>query len=526
MPVVILNRAELEEMVGADAVTIVELLPALGADVQCVNDEIEVEFFPNRPDLFSVEGAARAVRGMLEIEMGLPAYKVSPSSVEIRVDPSVSSVRPHVVCAVARGVTIDERSIKSLIDLQEDLHWGVGRDRRKASIGIHDLSRVRAPFRYTLGEVPFVPLDFSEPMTPAEILSVHPKGKAYAHIVGERHPLILDAHDNVLSFPPIINGEITRVTENTTDLFIEVTGLDAKAMQDCLHIIVAALCDRGATIETVQVVYQDANETLSTPNMDSSTFVVSKSDVVRRIGVKITENMVITSLQKMRMDAVVEAGRIVVSVPCYRTDIMHPVDIIEDIAIGFGYEKILPSHLKLGTIGSRLREEQRATCVGRVLQGLGFLEVITLMLASDPKEAVIIENPLLEEHISLRKSLLPGLMDTLAHNQHREYPQMIYEVGDVVSLVADAAQEQRLCAGAVASSAASFTRIKMVVNAVLRELGQPFEVTESSDPFFIDGRRAAILVNRESIGTFGEIDPDVLTEHKLIYPVAAFEFRI
>ena len=526
LPVVTLNREELEEMVGTDADTIVELLPRLGADVGCVNDEIEVEFFPNRPDLFSVEGAARAVRGMLGIETGLPEYVTSNSGIEIEVDSSVNAVRPYVVCAVVRGVTLDERTIKSLIDLQEDLHWGVGRNRRKASIGIHDLSRVSPPFRYTVGDVAFVPLDFSEPITPAEILRVHPKGKEYAHIVGDRHPLILDVNENVLSFPPIINGELTRVSEKTTDLFIDVTGLDMKAIQDCLHILVAALYDRGATIETVQVVYRDNGQVLNTPDMGGSTIVVSKSDIVKRIGVEIAEEMITASLQKMRMESVVNAGRIMVSVPCYRTDIMHPVDIIEDVAIGFGYENIPPSYPKLGTIGSRLAEEQRSTVVRDVLQGLGFLEVITLMLASDPNEAVIIENPLLEEHISLRTSLLPGLIDTLALNQHREYPQMVYEVGEVVRLVADGAQERRLCAGVIASSAASFAEMKKVVKAVFREIDCPFEVNESSHPSFLEGRRAAILVDEETVGTFGEIDPDILTEHKIIYPVAAFEFRV
>ena len=526
LPVVTLNREELEEMVGTDADTIVELLPRLGADVGCVNDEIEVEFFPNRPDLFSVEGAARAVRGMLGIETGLPEYVTSNSGIEIEVDSSVNAVRPYVVCAVVRGVTLDERTIKSLIDLQEDLHWGVGRNRRKASIGIHDLSRVSPPFRYTVGDVAFVPLDFSEPITPAEILRVHPKGKEYAHIVGDRHPLILDVNENVLSFPPIINGELTRVSEKTTDLFIDVTGLDMKAIQDCLHILVAALYDRGATIETVRVVYRDNGQVLNTPDMGGSTIVVTKSDIVKRIGVEIAEEMITASLQKMRMESVINAGRIMVSVPCYRTDIMHPVDIIEDVAIGFGYENIPPSYPKLGTIGSRLAEEQRSTVIRDVLQGLGFLEVITLMLASDPNEAVIIENPLLEEHISLRTSLLPGLIDTLALNQHREYPQMVYEVGEVVRLVADGAQERRLCAGVIASSAASFAEMKKVVKAVFREIDCPFEVNESSHPSFLEGRRAAILVDEEIVGTFGEIDPDILTEHKIIYPVAAFEFRV
>jgi phenylalanyl-tRNA synthetase beta chain len=526
VPVVSLNCEDLQEMVGTDVHTIVEMLPRLGADVGCVNDEIEVEFFPNRPDLFSVEGAARALRGMLGIQTGPPIYTIRPSGIKIDVDPSVNLVRPYIVCAVVRGVRNDEKTIKSLIDLQEDLHWGVGRDRRKASIGIHDLSQVSPPFRYTLGEVAFVPLDFSEVMTPTEILRVHPKGKEYGHIVGERHPLILDTNDNVLSFPPIINGELTRVTEQTTDLFIDVTGLDIKAIQDCLHILVSALYDRGAGVETVDVVYPDHDQALRTPNMGNSTIVVTKGDIVRRIGAEITEETILASLQKMRMEAAVDAGRFTVSVPCYRTDIMHPVDIIEDVAIGFGYENIPPSYPKLGTIGGRLEEEQQSAVLRDVLQGLGFLEVITLMLASDPTQAVIIENPILEEHISLRTSLLPGLIDTLALNQHREYPQMVYEVGDVVHLITNIAQESRVCAGVIASRAASFSEIKRVVSAVMREIGCVFEVTESSHPSFIEGRRATILVNREAVGTFGEIDPDILTEHKLIYPVAAFEFRI
>ncbi|MGZ4864464.1 MAG: phenylalanine--tRNA ligase subunit beta [Halobacteriota archaeon] len=526
MPVVSLNCEDLQEMMGTDVQTIVEMLPRLGADVECVNEEIEVEFFPNRPDLFSVEGVARALKGMLGIETGVPIYTIGPSGIEIDVDPSVNLVRPYIVCAVVRGVTNDEKTIKSLIDLQEDLHWGVGRDRRKASIGIHDLSQVSPPFRYTLSEVAFVPLDFSEVMTPAEILRVHPKGKEYGHIVGERHPLILDTNDNVLSFPPIINGELTRVTERTTDLFIDVTGLDMKAIQDCLHILVSALYDRGASVNTVDVVYRDEDRSLSTPNMGNSTIVVTKGDIIRRIGAELTEETILTSLKKMRMEATVDAGRFTVSVPCYRTDILHPVDIIEDVAIGFGYENIPLSYPKLGTVGGRLKEEQKSAVLRNVLQGLGFLEVITLMLASDPTQAVIIENPILEEHISLRTSLLPGLIDTLALNQHREYPQMIYEVGDVVHLVTHTAQESRVCAGVIASRAASFTEIKRVVSAVMREIGCIFEVTEASHPSFIEGRRATLLINDEAVGTFGEIDPDILTEHKLIYPVAAFEFRV
>ncbi|MDD1721190.1 MAG: phenylalanine--tRNA ligase subunit beta [Euryarchaeota archaeon] len=527
MPVVTLHRADLEQMVGRDTNTIVEVLPLLGADVECVNEEIEVEFFPNRPDLFSVEGAARAVRGILEVETGLPHYLTTPSGITLTVDPSVNVVRPYVVCAVIRGVSMNDRTIKSLIELQEDLHWGIGRDRRKASIGIHDFSRVRPPFRYTVGETPFVPLELTDLLTPAEILRVHPKGKEYAHLVGSHHPLILDSEDRVLSFPPIINGELTRVTDTTTNLFIDVTGREMKAIQDCLHILVTALADRGASIETVDVVYHDANEVLKTPNVAGATHVISRKDIEQRIGTDLDEETILASFAKVRMDAQAKDDLFSVTVPCYRTDIMHPVDIIEDVAIGFGYDRIPSSYPKLGTIGKRLEQEHRATLARDVLQGLGFIEVITLMLANESDEAVIIENPILEEHVSLRTSLLPGLIGTLALNQHRDYPQMVYEVGDVTRLLDMSNVEERLlCSGVIASTEANFTEIKRVVSALLREFTIDFEVVESTHPTFIEGRRATILAKGQAIGTFGEIDPDILTDHKLVFPVAAFELNI
>ncbi len=527
MPVVTLHRADLEEMVGQDVDSIVAALPLLGADVECVTDEVEVEFFPNRPDLFSVEGAARAVRGILEVETGLPRYVTTPSRITLTVDPSVNVVRPYVVCAVIRGVSMNDRTIKSLIELQEDLHWGIGRDRRKASIGIHDLSRVSPPFRYTVSETSFVPLDLLDPLTPAEILRVHPKGKEYAHLVGDHHPLILDKQDRVLSFPPIINGELTRVTDTTTDLFIDVTGREMKAIQDCLHILVTALSDRGANIETVEVVYSDPTHVLETPNVAGTTHIVNRHDIEQRIGVNLDDQTILASLAKVRMEAYVRDDLLSVIVPCYRTDIMHPVDIIEDIAIGFGYDNIPPSYPKLGTVGTRLEQERRATLARETLQGLGFVEVITLMLASETTEAVTIENPILEEHVSLRTSLLPGLLDTLSLNQHRDYPQMIYEVGDVAYLSdTENVEERASCSGVIASTEANFTEIKRVVSALLRESNTDFRVVESDNPLLIEGRRAAIFAKEQVIGIFGEVDPDLLTDRKLVFPVAAFELNI
>ena len=529
MPVVKLPRDELEEMVGHDTQEIVKVLPMLGADIECVSDEIEVEFFPNRPDLLSVEGTARAVKGMLEVELGPPIFETLPSGITIEVDPSVSIIRPYIVCGVIKGITIDDKTIKSLIDLQEDLHWGVGRNRRKAAIGVHDMSKIVPPFRYTLGDVAFVPLDFAEPLTPSEILQAHPKGREYAHIVRDHHPLILDSKDQVLSFPPIINGELTRVTEQSTDLLIDVTGLDLKAVMDCLNILITALHDRGGKIETVDVVYKDGNEVIRTPDTAEMLFNVNKNDVVSRVGVQIDNDVIVRSLSKMRMGAKIDDDVITAAVPCYRTDVMHPVDIIEDIVIGYGYNNIPFSYPKLGTIGQKLEEEKRSSRAREVMNGLGYLEVITLMLAPSQVDAIIIENPISEEHISLRKRLIPGLIEILSLNQHREYPQKIYEVGDVVTLKDkgkdgdDEAEDVRMLAGASTHTGANFTEVKATVSAVLREFDIPFEITESNDDMLIEGRHADITVNGRTIGVFGELDPKILVQNKLVYPTAAFE---
>ncbi len=236
-----------------------DTIPMLGVDLESIDHEkITLEVFPNRPDLLSVEGFARALKGKLSLDAGLCEPTLEDSGIELSIDPSVSSVRPYVVGAVLRGVILDDMSLKSLMDLQEKLHITHGRKRKKVAIGVHDLKNVMPPFRYTTakpGEVSFIPLDMSDEMNLGEILKKHPKGREYAWILEGfgRYPVILDKKDKVLSFPPIINGELTKVSEDTLDLFIEVTGNSEKAVNQALNIIVYALEDRGGRIYSVDI---------------------------------------------------------------------------------------------------------------------------------------------------------------------------------------------------------------------------------------------------------------------------------
>ncbi|MEA1966512.1 MAG: phenylalanine--tRNA ligase subunit beta, partial [Euryarchaeota archaeon] len=270
MPVITLYYTDLENLVGTDRDTILDRIPMIGADIERVYDDyVDIEFFPDRPDLYSVEGVARAMRGFLDIETGIPEYEVGQSGITIASDNEIGKIRPHLACAVVKGVKFTPYSIESLMSLQEDLHWGIGRNRSKVSIGVHDLDYVTPPFEYVAADptFEFVPLDFDVPMSMDEILTKHPKGVKFATLVEkfDKYPLIIDSLGNVLSFPPIINGTLTRVRDETEDIFIEVTGTD-KSVSVALNIVTTALAERGGKIESVKIEAPDTGCT--TPNLD------------------------------------------------------------------------------------------------------------------------------------------------------------------------------------------------------------------------------------------------------------------
>lgn len=261
MPTVEYSLIELQRLLGGE-ITIDELrdkIPMLGVDLEVIDEEkLVLEVFPNRPDMLSVEGFVRSLKGKLGYEKGLVEIKVNDSGIVLWVEPSVECVRPYVTAAAVYNITIDDEKLRSLMDLQEKLHITHGRRRRKVAIGVHDLSRVKPPFTYKAvkpHEISFVPLDMCERMDLSQILRQHPKGRDYAWTLegSDVYPVIVDSNNNVLSFPPIINGELTRVTEDTTELFIDVTGTDEKAINQALNILAYTLFDMGGVIYSVDV---------------------------------------------------------------------------------------------------------------------------------------------------------------------------------------------------------------------------------------------------------------------------------
>ncbi len=537
MPVVTLYWDELERLVGVDRETILKRLPMLGCDIERVEDDhVDVEFFPNRPDLYSVEGVARALRGFLGIEKGLKSYSAVKGDWRINVEESVLSVRPRIVGCVVRGIQMTDEVIRSLMEVQEDLHWTIGRNRRKMAIGVHDLSKVYFPLRYKAVDAnfSFVPLDFDREMTVAEILKEHPKGKAYSFILEgkDRYPMIVDSKNEVISFPPVINAEKTRVTEKTTDLFIDVTGFDEN-VDRAIAILACMLADRGGRVESVEVVYPGHTEI--TPNLDVRFMDVEIEEVNSLLGLNLSPEEIRDALEKMRFSCEVSGTKLRVGIPPYRADIMHEWDVIEDVAIGYGYENISPEIPPTLTFGRTHPWNDIRGLAKEIMTGLGFTEVITFTLTNEAvmyekmrrkgepwKDYVPVMHPLTTEHTILRTSLLPKLLELLSYNKHHEMPQMVFEVGDVVVNL-----KNRLhLAACITHSRANFSEIRSYVQAVMRELDLPWEVRESGDEAFIDGRRGEISVNGRAVGVFGEVHPEVLESFELTMPVSAFEIDL
>jgi len=537
MPIITLQYTDLEKLTLTDKDRIIKRVPMIGADIERIEDEyIDIEFFPDRPDLYSVEGVARAMRGFLDIETGLCEYEVTPSDVKIALDDEIGRIRPVIGSAVVRGIEFDSNSIKSLMDLQEDLHWGLGRNRKKVSIGVHDMSNITPPFRYLAADpdFEFVPLDFTEPMSMREILEKHPKGMNFAHILDgfDKYPLILDANDNVLSFPPIINGTLTRVEESTTDLFIDVTGL-SDAVYTALNIVVTALAERGGKVESVSVISPDGSEKIL-PDLAPRVRILTKPEVDSLIGIELSMDEIIKQLHRMRFGArALDSETIEVDIPSYRADILHNYDIIEDIAIGHGYDNIQPEFPKSATVGKAHPISLMRTAVREIMVGLGYSEVMPFTMTSEKvhfewmcrkqtDDVTWLLHPISEDQTMVRTTILPNLMEILSLNQHRELPQRIFEVGEVV---VNGKNHLHLAAVSIHPQA-NFTQVREVVDAFMRERMVGYAVAESGDPAFMEGRRADILVDGKKTGVMGELYPQVVTNFGLGQPVVGFEIDL
>ena len=606
MPTVDIHPDELRELTGHEEKGDDELIAdlfSLGLEYEGETEEgeFELEFAPDRLDRLSVEGVARSLRYQYGDARGVYVPTTNSPDWTIEVEESVPDERPYVTGAILRGVDLDDDGLKSLIQVQEKLHATMGRGRAKGAIGVHDLTMLKGSpategnpsIRY-VGVEPdgdrFVPLESDAELTPGEVLEEHPTGRTYADLVSEydRYPAIYD-DIGLFSFPPVINGRRTEVTTDSRDLFVEMTGTDQWTIDKMLTIVCYAMAARGATIEEVTVEYSD--EELVRPDLSTKRKRVEHDRIETTLGIDLDPEEVIDLAERSGLDAELAEGdgrvaggeaelaegrgardgvelaegagrgagdeegaagggtvRYDVTIPPYRVDVLHPVDVIDDLGRAYGFNDLEPTYPDVGTVGGRHERSRLERAARDALVGLGFEDLLTFHLLSeeanfDRMELVpddeadvfgagrpaTITEPYSEEYTILRTWVLPSLLMVLENNTHRAYPQDLVDIGFAARIDErenTGITESRHVAAVLARHDAAYEDAKSRLQALARTFDVECETPPIEHPTFVPGRAAAVVVDGEEAGVIGEVHPRVLVEHDLELPVAAFEFDL
>ncbi len=558
MPTVNVLFGDLQRLVGQklpnNQVELNEILSYVKGELEVFDsDELSIEIKDgNRPDLWNVEGIARALKGVLGIEGGLKEYRIiGYSGIETYVDKDLRRIRPYIGCSVVKGVKLDDEVIRELVHLQDKLDQTYGRRRKRSSIGLYNLDLIKPPIEYRSvkpAEISFTPLESEEEMTLKEILEKHPKGIEYGHIVQrfDRWPILIDSKSNVLSFPPIINSnDLGRITEDIEDIFVEVTGTSYETVLNTLTLVTLSLVDRGEQIYSTKVFYPyvfpygDKGEDV-TPHLQTKKIRLEDQYVKQILGLELDRKTILELIRKARFAVADSCEDILeVVIPCYRIDIMHPVDVVEDLGIIYGYNKIEPRWPQMITFGKVSDKETFSDLVREIMIGLGCQEVLSFTLDSyeNQKERmnlkelkiVNISNPKTLRFTSVRGWLLPSLMAFLSNNTHVEYPQKVFEVGDCVLFdenTSSGVRDVRKVSFVTIHSTSNFSEVKSILDALFLNIGLNYVLKRIQHPTFITGRVGRVVVFEEDVGLIGEISPLVLDKWNLENPAVAFELDL
>ena len=548
MPVVELNINRIKKLISGQVTKkkIIENLPFLGLDIESQDgDQIRVEYSPNRPDYSTDFGIALGLQGLLGTKKGIFKTNIKKEGkYEIKVNSSVSKIRPFVTGIVAKNGIIDDQTIKQLMNMQEDLHLGIGRKRKKSSIGLHDLDKISFPLTYTTTsrDHKFVPLNSTVESTISNILSETDVGQNYGWTLGDSKnvPIIIDREENTISFPPIINAAVTTVTTKTKNILVEVTSIDKDAAEDMLSVVSTILHVAGFQISELKI----TGGKNSTPKLNSRIIQYEPKFTAQILGLDISISAMITSLKKCRLDATQNGKKIQCVIPRYRFDIFGSMDIVEEIALGYGIQNLEPKLSTSETLGEKSVVTKKLELISKTAVGLGLTEVLNSTLTSENlfvltnraqmgSLSLSVLDSKSQEHTILRDLILPGLIENISKNIHEPYPQKIFETG-IVFRTPTKYESQHL--GAVmAYKESNFSEMKAILQSILKtglkldmttEFPNENSNTEYGTRIFSKGRFAKVLVQDIIVGYVGEINSEVLDNFKIRTPVVGFDIDL
>ena len=539
MPVVELSYVRLQKLVGkVTKKQIRDLLPFLGLDIENEDkDIVRVEYSPNRPDYSTDIGIALGLQGLLGIKTDIIKLNIKKSNgYPITVNRTTSAVRPYITGIIAKNGKIDDKTIKQLMTMQEDLHFGIGRKRKKSSIGIHDLDKISFPLTYTTTsrDTKFVPLNETKEKSIREILEKTEVGKNYGYIIenSSNVPIIYDSKNTVVSFPPIVNSAVTTVTTNTKNIFVEVTGTSKQDIEEMLSVVATILQSIGFVLVSTKI----SGSKNSTPKLQSKNIRISQNLVTQTLGLDLSTSKIISCLKKSRINAKQKGNVIDCEIPSYRFDIFGPMDLVEEVALGYGIQNLEPILSPSQTLGQISEMSLKLKELDSCMIGLGFTEALNSSLTSkrilyemtnkDDKKYISVLDSKSQEHTILRDSILPGLIENLSRNIHEFYPQKLFETGTIF-LQSRPIDEKINFAAVSAHKDANFSEIKSVLQSILKiGFGLNVETKTSTNPMFKQGRVAAVYINGKNIGIIGEINSQTIESYKIRVPVVGFEIQL
>ncbi|PRP75071.1 phenylalanyl-tRNA synthetase beta chain-like [Planoprotostelium fungivorum] len=529
----------------------------------------KIDIPANRYDLLCLEGISRSLRIFLGKEKAPIFRSVAPANGvhhQVIVKPETAKIRPIVVAAILRDFTFDAKNYKSFIKLQEKLHQNICRQRSIVSIGTHDLDTVEGPFTYEAlapTDIQFAPLNKTEVMDGPGVFSWIEKEKVelskYLDLIRKSPvwPVIYDTKRRVLSLPPIINSNHSKITLDTKNVLIEITATDLTKAEIVLNMMIsmfAEYCKDGHTVEQVEIVYPDGKKSL-TPNLSVREVDVDVEYIKKSVGIpEVAADQVATLLDKMSLTSQLSNDQksVKVTVPITRSDILHPCDIMEDVAIAYGYNNIKVTLPSVNTEGAQVPLNKLTDQLRREVAFSGFTEVLTFSLCSrdetfkflnrvDDGSAVGIANPATAEFQVGRTSLLVGILKIIHNNRQQALPLNLFEISDILlkSEESDvgAKNQRNLCAVHVAQTS-RFDVLHGLLDSVMNNMGatwkkdsdashkKTYRLAPSEDTSFFPGQRADVLYEGKKIGVVGVLHPNVLSAYRIAYPVSALEINL
>uniref|UniRef100_A0A0A9Y0Q5 Phenylalanine--tRNA ligase beta subunit n=1 Tax=Lygus hesperus TaxID=30085 RepID=A0A0A9Y0Q5_LYGHE len=530
-----------------------------------VSDEIiyRIDIPANRYDLLCLEGLVTALL-VFQKKIPYPNYRVqlpaNPKSLQrLKILPDTAKIRPYAVSAVLRDVTFTAESYASFIDLQDKLHQNVARKRTLVAIGTHDLDTIQGPFTYDAlppKDIKFKPLNQTKEFSAPELMefySTHAQLKQYLPIIRDSpvYPIIKDANGVVLSLPPIINGDHSKITLQTKNVFIEVTATDLHKAHIALDTLVTAFscyCNTKYIVEPVEVEWVD-NSKHRTPELKYRKEIINAKKANKFIGSNVNAGDLATMLTKMCLSAKTSGGGsdIVVTVPPTRHDILHLVDIYEDAAIAYGYNNIPKTIPSTSTVARQLPVNKLTDHLRIQVSQAGFSEILSFSLCSrddvstklrkpfEKANAVEIGNPKTLEFQVVRTTLVPGLLKSVAFNKNAALPIKVFEISDISCLDANAecgAKNERRLAAVYYDKKAGFEIIHGLLDRIMQVLNVPWSkengyyIYGTDDDSYFPKRCAEVRWKNTRIGTLGTLHPEVITAFDLSLPCSVLELNI